>query len=41
VFTQDVSPEGVLDVTPERQAELARLLESLATKVEEPATATV
>ena len=41
VFTQDVSPEGALDVTPERQAELARLLESLATKVEEPVTATV
>jgi NAD(P)H-dependent FMN reductase len=41
VFTQDVSPEGALDVTPERRAELSGLLESLAAKVDEPATATV
>ena len=41
VFTQDVSPEGALDVTPERQAELARLLEALAAKVDEPVTANV
>ena len=33
VFTQDVSPEGELDVTAERRAELAGLLEALASKV--------
>jgi NAD(P)H-dependent FMN reductase len=41
VFTQDLSPEGVLDVTAERRAELAGLLEDLATKVDEPVAASV
>ena len=41
VFTQDISPEGDLDVTAERSAELAGLLEALAAKVDEPAAATV
>jgi len=36
VFTQDVSPEGGLDVTAERRAELTALLEALAAKVDEP-----
>lgn len=36
VFTKDVSPEGELDVTAERQAELTALLEALAAKVDEP-----
>ncbi|MGW5240231.1 NADPH-dependent FMN reductase [Monashia sp. NPDC004114] len=35
VFTQDVSPEGELTATPERQAELAALLEALSAKVGE------
>ena len=33
VFTQDISPEGELDVTAERRAELAGLLEALGSKV--------
>ena len=33
VFTQDISPEGELDVTAERRAELAGLIEALAAKV--------
>jgi NAD(P)H-dependent FMN reductase len=41
VFTQDISPEGGLDVTAERSAELAGLLDALASKVDEPAAATV
>ena len=41
VFTQDISPEGELEVTAERRSELAGLLEALATKVDEPAAATV
>lgn len=40
VFTKDVSPEGELDVTAERQAELTALLEALAAKVDEPVGAT-
>jgi NAD(P)H-dependent FMN reductase len=32
-FTQDVSPEGELDVTAERRAELSGLLEALGSKV--------
>lgn len=36
VFTKDVSPEGELDVTDERRAELTALLEALAAKVDEP-----
>jgi NAD(P)H-dependent FMN reductase len=35
VFTQDVSPEGELTATPERQNELASLLEGLSAKVGE------
>ncbi|GAB3886478.1 NADPH-dependent FMN reductase [Terrabacter terrigena] len=33
VFTQDISPEGELDVTAERRAEVAGLLEALGSKV--------
>lgn len=33
VFTQDISPEGELDVTAERRTELAWLLEALGAKV--------
>jgi NAD(P)H-dependent FMN reductase len=40
VFTQDVSPAGELDVTDERRAELAALLDALAAKVDEPVGAT-
>ena len=39
VFTQDVSPEGELDVTAERRDELAGLLAALAAKVDEPVVA--
>jgi NAD(P)H-dependent FMN reductase len=41
VFTQDVSPEGELTATPERQAELAALLEALSAKVGELESVTV
>ena len=39
VFTQDISPDGQLDVTAERRADLAGLLATLAARVDEPATA--
>jgi NAD(P)H-dependent FMN reductase len=40
VFTQDVSPEGEISVTPGRAAELALLLAALAARVSEPADVT-
>ncbi|MEW1954428.1 NAD(P)H-dependent oxidoreductase [Terrabacter sp. NPDC080008] len=39
VFTQDLTPTGELEVTDERRAELAGLLEALAAKVDEPVSA--
>ena len=40
VFTQDLTPAGELEVTEERRAELAGLLDALAARVDEPVSAT-
>jgi NAD(P)H-dependent FMN reductase len=41
VFTQDVTPAGELTVSDERRAELAGLLDALASRVDEPVGAAV